>query len=249
MSVPPAAQALAKFGASATPAFERIAKNKNQPHRKRMLASFMLADINMFRPVDLAELARSFDLPFAQRAAIEALVRIGGPESRELVRGLKEELAKDVEASPSGAEVHPLVEFIEKTSDEADPWGYGQAQLMLLDQIMQADTPEKLKAAMAALGDGDLKQGLVAIIRTPASAPEVKSAVAHRLVVEAQPDLKVLRDYVKADQPAALRLAAAEQLLKRDGRRARSLIKKLARRPGDPTASALRRLLDRTAKD
>lgn len=106
-SVPQAAQMLARLGLPAAPALRRISMADSQDKKKRAVASFLLVDLYMFRPDDLRSVAESFDVPYGQRAAIQALARIANPTARAhldaLARTFREIAPEDLDAAGRGA--------------------------------------------------------------------------------------------------------------------------------------------------
>jgi hypothetical protein len=105
--LPQKAKALAQLGLPAATALRTIAANKHHSPKKQALASFMLVDLNMFRPRELAKMAREHQLPFLQRGAIEGLIRIGNGETEAELDKLQEALPKmPVPKMPVGGHRH-----------------------------------------------------------------------------------------------------------------------------------------------
>jgi hypothetical protein len=92
--VPQKARALAQLGFPAADAMRAIAGGAPHSAKKKALVSFMLVDMNMFRVHELTKMAREYRLPFVQRAAIEALARIGNPDTEAALDQLVKDLPK-----------------------------------------------------------------------------------------------------------------------------------------------------------
>lgn len=240
-------QTLAHLGPSSAAALRHIAGSQAMDQRKQVLASMVLVELQMFQPARLAELCRAHELPFVQQAAIEALGRLGNPVAERLLRELTPELSKQPlpprkgqAHAPSNRPLRPLAQVLHKAKDRSRKWWYSDKQLVALDRVLQADTPDKLMVALMAVTDRTLDKGLRAILAAAAARPSVKAGVAHRIVALDKDRPRVLRGYCARREPQLLRLAAASRLLDL-GQRA--YVEKLSRAVGDPLTQVLGQML------
>jgi len=242
-------QALAHLGPSSAAALRHIAGSAAMDRRKQVLASLVLVELQMFHPAQLAELCRAHELPLVQRAAIEALGRLGNPASERLLQELTPLLSRTppdrAGQTPAGTKrpLRPMAHVLRVAKDRSRKWWYSDQQLVTLDRILQADTPQKLQVAMAAVTDRALDKGLRALLGSPAVRPPVKAAVAHKYVELAQDNPRVLRAHCARGEPALLRMASAGRLLELGGNKDRAFIQKLSAQEGDPLAPVLTRML------
>lgn len=262
---PAAARQLAMLGLPAVPALERMAKNHRQPIKKRAIVSFLLVQIYSFRPEALLKLARQEELPFARRAAIESLARIGNPQTIKMLATIRKEL-KDAPppkpAKPKREHSHghgqtqhpphpsektdpfgPMIDFIDQAVRNTPRLAYTSRQLALLDSVLHAKSPMELKVALEWLKDLTLEQGLMLIMRSPITSRQVHRAVLERTVhlAAAQPDK--LRQYCKRGAPQPLRIAAVARLLAGKKPADRAWLKKISNDSTDPLVLYLRALL------
>jgi hypothetical protein len=231
-SMPVAGQTLAHLGLAAAPALRMIATKEGIDEKKRATASLLLVDLFVFQPKKLAEMAQESDHPYIQKGAIEALGRLGDPESEGLLKRLAQ-----------GAD-RGLERLLARARGTKHTWRYSGRQLVALDRILQADSPEKLEVAMEVVQDLKLERGLRQIIASPSTRPPVRAAVAYKFIELSRDRSEVLRRYCDGEQPKLLRLLSAKRLLGLGRKRDRRFIERLANHPGDPLAAAFRQLLD-----
>jgi hypothetical protein len=127
-------------------------------------------------------------------------------------------------------------------------WAYSKQQLDILDSVLQADSPQKLRIAINNIKDGSLEHGLMAILRTPVSRPSVQAGVAFKIVEPLAKDRRRLRQLCAPEEHQLVRMQAARMLLQAGDRSDRAFVVKLAQSPGDPMASMLRRMMGLWAK-
>lgn len=253
------AQALAQQGQQAVPALKFfLGKSTMKSKRKRALVSFMLVDLHMFRPVELAALTREWKLPIVQRAAIEGLVRIGSDRSKELLAKIKKEATgggldrHDTKgAEPEGhghehghgakekVELGPLTTFIDQVHTR-DKWGLSDEQLKQLDQLLQVRLESEVAGALKLIGDRSLEPGLLHMLRSPVVLPGTQLAVADKLV---ELNGKRVRQLCGPESPMMLRVHAARKMIEGGAPADLAFLKKLAGRAKDPFAPVLSRLL------
>ena len=253
------AQALAQQGQQAVPALKFfLGKSTMKSKRKRALVSFMLVDLHMFRPVELAALAREWKLPLVQRAAIEGLVRIGSDRSTELLEQIKKEAVgggldrhEPAGAEPKGhghghgheagekVELGPLSAFMDQVHTR-DKWGFSDEQLKQLDQLLQARIGSEVAGVLKVIRDRSLDKGLLQMLRSPVVLPPTQLAVADKLV---ELNSKRVRQLCGPENPMMLRVHAAKKMIMGGSRADLAFLKKLARRSKDPFSPVLSRLL------
>lgn len=244
-----ALQALTFLGLPAASALEQIAKSRTLHPQTSAYAALMLVELQLFRPAELAKLGRRRELPHAQQAAIEALGRLGNPRAERLLAGLATALQDPHPSRQPAAGAGPALplfkreEVLKRARDRSRKWWYSDAQLAALDRIVQADDPAKLQLALAAARQLALERGLDTILRSPATRPPIKAAVAEAVVERSRTSPGTLLTYCAPQQPPLLRLAAARQLLLGGRPADRSFLRKLAATPDEPLAPLIGRLL------
>jgi len=261
--VPVVARKLAQQGLEAVSAMWRIISSKYQSKRKRVFVSLLMVERHMFRVGDLKELAREYEMPFVQRAAIESLKRIGnteterallelraeflqvGREERSRQQGPREEKQHSHESHPSKPSPEiPLLAFMEDVMRRQGGWGYGDKDLSSLDRLFQATSTDDLKVALDWITQKKLEQGLLAIVKAAGVNPKVFGAAVQRLLYVAREDTKKLKNYCGAGYPQFMRMAAVKFLLAKEGRAAHGFLKKLAKDPTDPMSGMIPKLLE-----
>lgn len=251
--IPRAARELAQLGLPAADALRAIALEENQSPKKHALVSFMLVDLYMFRIEGLAKLAREQQLPFAQRAALQALARIGNGRSEGELDKLARELPKMAVPAPKGQaqdpdlpELEAPAQFLQQARQQAagHKWAYSDAQLVTLDRVLHADSPQTLRLAVVAVKESSLEPGLRAILRSPVTRSAVQAGVAFKLVEMAGKSARALRALCGRDEHPFVRLNAARALLEGGKPASRAFVAKLARDEKDPLAPMLRRALE-----
>lgn len=249
--IPQAARELAQLGLPAADALRAIALDKEQPPKKHALVSFMLVDLYMFQIEALAKLAREPELPFAQRAAIQALARIGNGRSEGELDKLALELPKMAvpvvgQQDPDLPEMDTPARFLSNARQQAvgHKWAYAEAQLVALDRVLHADTPQKLRIAVVAAKERALEPGLRAILRSPVTRSAVQAGVAFKLVEMTGTNARALRALCGREEHPFVRLNAARALLEGGKPASRAFVAKLAQDAQDPLAPMLRRALE-----
>jgi hypothetical protein len=254
MQIPKAARTLAQLGLPAADALRAIAADKEQPPKKHALVSFMLVDLHMFQIEALAKMAREPELPFAQRAAMQALARIGNGRTEGELDKLAQELPKMAapaqKQDPDLPELEQPVRFLQKVRREVagHKWAYSEGQLATLDRVLQADSPQKLRIAINALKDSTLEPGLQAILRSPVARSAVQAGVAFKLVEMGGTSPRALRALCGRDEHPFVRLNAARKLLESGKASSRAFVAKLAADDKDPMAPMLRRALEQVKR-
>jgi len=272
MGIPEKARTLAQYGLEAADALRVIAASRSQSAKKKALVSFMLVDMHMFRVNDLAKLAREHQLIFVQRAAIEALARVGNPQSEAALDVLAKELpkmpvpvvpdddeghshgyghgpspmAKDEPPPDIPPDQHPLVRWTRNVRRKlkGQRWAYSTEQLQTLDRVFQADNPQKLRLSINAVKDATkLERGLRAILRSPVTRASVQAGVSFKLVEPYLKDSKALRRLCTPQEHQLVRMQAARALLELGRAADRAFVGKLAEEPRDPLASVFQRML------
>ncbi len=253
------AQALAQQGEQAVPALKFfLGKNSMKSKRKRALVSFMLVELHMFRPAELAKLARDWRQPIVQRAAIEALVRIGSDTSGKFLAVIeKEARGGDLDRAASagggavghdhghghGAEAKvefgPLSAFIDRVRAR-DTWEFNDAQLEQLDQLLKARLESEVSGRLQEMRDGSLDQGLVHLLRSPVVLPATQQAVAEKLVAQ---NSKQVHKLCGPENPIILRVQAARGMIAGGSKSDLAFLKKLSEGKKDPFAQVVGRLL------
>ena len=269
---PASARRLALMGLPAVPAMKRLLQNKRQPVKKKALVSFLYVQLHVFRPQALTMLARDEDLPFTRRGAIEALANIGNAQTKKALAAIRHELenAPRPKAAPKkkahghaghGHEGHghgtsgavprealtrpfgPIIDFIDRSQKVSNPCGYDAKQLAVLYSVFHAESQMKLKVALDWVKDDSVEAGLVSMLRSPVTRPQIHTALIKRMVVLAMAKPKKLRDYCEPGFPQMLRMLSAKKLL--DGKKPsdRAYLQKLASNPRDPMSSFLKAIL------
>lgn len=268
---PSTARQLAILGLPAVPAIKRLLANKRQPVKKKALVSFLYVQLYMFRPEALTMIARDENTPFARRGSIEALATIGNKESKQSLAALRAELKdaprpKAASRKPGGHAGHdhsahghgasgrlpadaakrpfgPIIDFIKRAEKTATPWGYDAKKLAVLDSIFHAESKMKLKVALDWIKDDSTDDGLLAMLRSPVTRPQIHTAVIKHMVALAATKPKKFRDYCEPGYPQMLRMLAAKKLLDRKNPADRRFIQKLAANPRDPVSPFLQAIL------
>ncbi len=137
----------------------------------------------------------------------------------------------------------PMIDFIKKAEEGVKPWKYDARQLAVLDSVFHAESEMKLKVALAWVKDDSLEQGLMAILRSPVTRPQIIMATIKHLVTLAQKKPANLRGYCEPGYPQMLRMLAAKKLLDLKKPADRAYLQKLAANPRDPVAPFLRAIL------
>ncbi len=227
---PRASQLLAYFGQQAVPALREIARGKDLTKEKRAAASFLLVEVNLARPAELSKLAREASLPLVQRAAIEALLRIGNVQTKAVIASLRGE---------QGSESGELLPFLEQAARRTRPWGYADEQLLVLDRILQARTPVEVQVALGWVQDLSLDRGLTVLAGSPAVPPPLQVAIAARVVAVAG-KARALPRLLEPERPPLLRQAAATAMMTSKDPAARHALERVAASRKDPMAPWLK---------
>ena len=263
---PDASRRLALLGLPAVPAIKRLLINKRQPNKKKALVSLLYVQMHMFRPQALTMMARDESMPFVRRGAIEALARIGNVETRKALKAVRHELenarppkVKKKTHSQDDGHGHghgsagpptadelkrpfgPIIDFIVHAEKNIPALGFSASQLAVLDSVFHAESGMKLKVALDWITDDSLELGLLEILRSPVTRPQIHMAVIKRMVASATP--KKFRDYCEPGYPQMLRMLAAKKLLDLKQPADRKFLQKLAGNSRDPISSFLNTIL------
>lgn len=137
----------------------------------------------------------------------------------------------------------PLIDFIDGALAAPGAWGYDDGQLLILDRIFHAPTPEELTTAMEWIKDLTLEQGLLAMVQSPATRPPVRGLVTRRLLTLARDQPKHLVAYVHPSMPQPFRAMAVDALVELGEPKYIDFIKKALSSPDDPLVGYLRKKL------
>ncbi|MCA9664454.1 MAG: hypothetical protein KC503_02665 [Myxococcales bacterium] len=234
---PRATRLLAMQGLEATKALRALIESPFAAKHKRAAAAFLLARLHMFRPADLASMAREHIHQALQRECLRLLTRIRNPDVDKLVQGV-------VEHEPLFKPFVAMARKVHKTHE----WKLTIDDINRLDNILQGRRPDELRKELGAI-EGKaakrMREPLLEMLRSPVTRKQVYMMVGARLLELADGDPKQQRIYVEPGYPRVLRLGAAQLLLKAKRKSDLAYLNKIASNPKDPLSVPLRMLMVR----